>query len=101
MTSIALERPRSLSVTVKLGDARRKRIAELAAYKKRSPHYVMVDAIDKYLESEEQERAMLDAVDAAIAHYDTTGLHVTLGEFKGWADALKRDRNAPMPACHV
>jgi predicted transcriptional regulator len=101
METTSVERTRSPSVTVKLGDARRSRIAELATYKKRSPHYVMVDAIDKYLEAEERERAVLDKVDAAIAHYDTTGLHVTLDEFKTWADARKLDRHAPMPACHA
>jgi predicted transcriptional regulator len=105
MRTQALERPRSqtqaTNVTVKLDAAYRARLATVANYKKRTAHYIMKDAIEKYLLVEEAEQAMLKIVDDSMTHFDATGLHIDLDEFKGWVDAVRVNRDAPLPICHV
>jgi predicted transcriptional regulator len=88
-------------VTVKLSAAHRARLAAVASYKKRMAHYIMKDAIEKYLLAEEAEQAMLKIADDSMAHFDATGLHINLDEFKAWVDAVRVNRDAPLPICHV
>jgi predicted transcriptional regulator len=101
MTTATLERPRSVNVTVKLHEAQRERIKSLAAYKKRTPHYLMIDAIDKYIQEEEREQTLLKMVDAGNEHFERTGLHTTTTEIRAWLAAAKLNPNTPRPACHL
>ena len=50
MTASTLDSERSANVTVKLAASDRKRIQSLAISKKRTPHYLMKEAIQAYLE---------------------------------------------------
>ena len=49
MKTSTVQNPRTGSVTIKLDDADRKRIAALATAKKRTPHYLMKEAILEYV----------------------------------------------------
>jgi predicted transcriptional regulator len=93
-------RPMASNVTVKLNELDRMRIATLARHKQRTAHYIMKEAIERYLQTEEAELAMLKIVDDSVDHYDATGLHISLEEFKGWVDAVKTNPTAELPACH-
>jgi predicted transcriptional regulator len=95
-----LEKSKASNVTVKLDAGDRNRLRSLATSKKRTPHYLMREAIQAYLEKEEAEQAVLSRVDSSMSHYESTGLHVTLDEMKDWAKSLRLDRNTPLPACH-
>lgn len=95
-----LEKPRAATVTVKLDAMHRDRLKSLATAKKRTPHYLMKEAIELYLESEEAEQKAIQEAAASLAHYQKTGLHITLDEMKQWANNLKTNRNAQLPACH-
>ena len=54
MKTVAIEKPRSSgTVTVKLDPSDRDRIASLATMKKRTPHYLMKEAILEYVQREE------------------------------------------------
>lgn len=101
MTTATLERPRSANVTVKLQETQRARIKSLAAYKKRTPHFLMIEAIDKYIDQAEREQKVLQMIDAGNAHFEETGLHVTTTDVRSWLAAAATDRNAPRPACHM
>ena len=57
------------------------------------------EAIERYLVVEAQQ-TILKSVDDSIAHYEATELHITLDEVKNWAQELKINRNAQLPACH-
>ncbi|SJM90893.1 conserved hypothetical protein [Crenothrix polyspora] len=94
------EKPRTANVTVKLEDSERERIKSLAAAKKRTPHYIMREAIQNYLEQEEAEQRFITAAKASLAEYKKNGEHITLGEFSAWVKEAKTDPNAPMPLCH-
>lgn len=96
-----LEKPRAVNVTVKLEDSERQSLKVLAAAKQRTPHFLMKEAIQRYIEDEEAEQAAVDAAVVSLAHYQKTGLHTDLDEIKVWAKAVRKNRSAKMPACHT
>ena len=99
-TSLA-EKPHSGSVTIKLDDADRDRIATLASTKKRTPHYLMKEAILEYVKKEEARQNFIKAAESSFEHYKETGLHITLDEFSTWVDQAQQNPGAPVPACHT
>jgi len=102
MKTTAIEKPRSPgSVTVKLDPSDRDRIASLAAMKKRTPHYLMKEAILEYVQREEARQSFIKAADTSFEHYKETGLHITLDEFSAWVDDVQKNPNAPITACHT
>jgi predicted transcriptional regulator len=96
-----IEKPRASSMTIKLDEMRRDRLKSLAVAKRRTPHYLMKEALDFYLESEEAEQKAIQEAAAALEHFERTGLHVRLDEVKQWAKELKNNRNAQLPLCHT
>lgn len=89
------------TVTVKLDPSDRKRIAALATMKKRTPHYLMKEAILEYVGREEAQQNFVKAARTSFEHYKETGLHITLEEFNAWVDEVEKDPDAPMTACHT
>ena len=96
------EKPRSPgTVTVKLDPADRDRIAALATMKKRTPHYLMKEAILDYVKKEEARQNFIQAAEASFEHYKETGLHISLDEFSTWVDDVQQNPGVPVPACHT
>lgn len=89
------------SVTVKLDSSARNRIASLAAVKKRTPHYLMKEAILEYIQREEARQNFIQAAEASYAHYKETGIDMTLDEFNAWVDDVQNDPSKPIPVCHM
>jgi predicted transcriptional regulator len=96
----ALTPPKAMNMTVKLDASERLRLTTIAAAKKRSPHYLMKEAIQRYLDEEEMEQRQIALAQESINHYEKTGLHVTLGEMTTWLNAKKIDINTALPVCH-
>ncbi|MGL4767899.1 MAG: CopG family ribbon-helix-helix protein [Formosimonas sp.] len=90
----------AINMTVKLNVEECQRLKDLAVAKNRTSHFLMKEAIKRYIEDEEAEQTAIQIAAASIAHYQQTGLHVTLDEVKTWANALKTNREAKIPACH-
>lgn len=101
MKTAAIRKPRTGSVTIKLDDADRDRIASLASAKKRTPHYLMKEAILAYVKAEEVRQNFIAAAESSFEHYKETGLHITLDEFSQWVDTVQETPEAPVPACHT
>jgi predicted transcriptional regulator len=96
-----LERPRTGQLTVKLESGERRRLHDIAKLKQRTPHYIMREAINKYVAEEEREQAILKRVDDANEHFERTGLHITLDEVKTWITELRINPNAKLAECHI
>ena len=96
-----IESPQISSMTIKIDEIRRNRLKSLAVAKKRTPHYLMKEALDFYLESEEAEQKTIQEAAASLEHFERTGLHIRLDEVKQWAEELKNNRNAQLPLCHM
>lgn len=102
MKTSAIEKPRSPgTVTVKLDPSDRDRIASLAIMKKRTPHYLMKEAILEYVQREEARQNFIQAADRSFEHYKETGLHITLDEFSAWVDDVQKNPDTPITACHT
>jgi len=89
------------NLTVKLNVDERHRLKVLADAKKRTPHFLMKEAIQRYIADEEAEQMAVKIAIASVEHYKQTGLHVSLDEVRTWAKAVKVDRSAKIPSCHV
>ena len=102
MKTSAIEKPRSPgTVTVKLDPSDRDRIASLATMKKRTPHYLMKEAILEYVQREEARQNFIKAAETSFEYYKETGLHITLDEFSSWVDDVQKNPYAPIIACHT
>ena len=98
----AIENPcSSTTISVKLDPSDRDRIASLAAMKKRTPHYLMKEAILEYVQREEARQNFIKAANTSFEHYKETGLHITLDEFSAWVDDVQKNPNAPITAYHT
>jgi predicted transcriptional regulator len=98
---LAVEKPHAATVTLKLDASHRERLKSLASAKKRTAHYLMKEAIERYLTAEEAQQAVLSSVDESVADFEATGLHITLAQTKAWAKKLKANRSAQLSACRA
>jgi predicted transcriptional regulator len=88
------------TTSLKLDVEIKERVHRLASARRRSPHWVMREAIAEYIEREEKrEQFRQDAV-AAWTHYQATGLHVTAEVADAWLAKLEAGKDAKAPKCH-
>ena len=90
----------SSATSLKLDTKTKQRVRRLATSLRRSPHWVMREAIEQYVEREEKRAQFRQAAMAAWEHYQTTGLHVTAGEADAWLTKLEAGKKAAPPKCH-
>lgn len=92
--------PSTSNTSLKLDRELKDRVQRLAAARRRTPHWLMREAVEQYVEREEQrERFRHDAL-AAWNHYQATGLHVTAEEADVWLAKLEAGEDARAPECH-
>lgn len=90
----------SPTTSLKLDSNTRKRVQRLASVRRRSPHWLMCEAIEQYVEREEKREQLRQNALAAWTHYETTGLHVTADEADAWLAKLEAGKKSPPPKCH-
>ncbi len=72
------------SMAVKLDSGIRERLQALGQAKRRSPHWLMVEAIRLYVEREEEiERARAETRER-LARYDATGEYIADEDVQAW-----------------
>lgn len=90
----------SSTTSLKLDVETKERIRRLAAARRRSPHWVMREAIEEYIEREEKREQFRQDALAAWSHYQTTGLHATAEEADSWLAKLEAGKRVAPPKCH-
>ena len=90
-----------MAVSVKLDDALKNRVQNLATSQRRSAHWIMREAIQQYVEREEKREQLRQNAKAAWAHYQATGVHATAEEADAWLAKLEAGEDAATPQCHV
>lgn len=90
----------SKPMSVKIDQETRARIEHLAESRRRTPHWMMREAIRQYLEREEKREAFRRDGVNAWNEYHATGLHVTLEEADAWLAKLESGQDAEPPECH-
>lgn len=88
------------TTSIKLGD-RKSLLSQIAAAKSRSVHFLILEAVDSYLERETARLNFLQEAEASLKHYHETGLHVTQDEMMAWADSLYTENELSAPICHT
>ena len=81
MAPALLTKARVTNMTVKLEASDTERLRSIAIAKKRTPHYLMKEAIQTYLEREEAEQQFISAALKSREHFRNTNLHITQTEF--------------------
>ena len=99
MKTTSPEKPPT-TVTVKLDPSVRARISALAMSKKRTPHYLLKEAIREYIDREESRPNFIKVAERSYQHYKETGSHISLDEFSAWVDAVEQKPSTSMPVCH-
>ena len=93
--------PKASTTSLKLDADVKQRVQRLASARRRSPHWLMREAIEEYVEREEKREQFRQDALAAWAHYQTTGLHVTAEEADAWLAKLEAGKNAAPPKCRA
>jgi predicted transcriptional regulator len=88
------------TTSLKLDIATKKRVQRLASARRRTPHWLMREAIEQYLEREEKREQLRHDAQAAWDHYQTTGLHVSAQEADTWLATLESGKTVTPPKCH-
>lgn len=89
------------ATSIKLDDALKGRVQQLAEVRRRSSHWIMREAIAQYVEREEKREAFRQDAIRAWDEYQKTGLHLTLEEADAWLAKLQAGEDAEPPKCHV
>lgn len=87
-------------VAVKLDQGTRDRMKRLADAKHRTPHWLMREAIEQYVDREEKREAFRQDGLRAWANYQATGLHATHAEADAWLEQLEAGNDVEPPKCH-
>ena len=87
--------------SIKLDNEIRSRVKRLAVARRRTPHWVMREAIIQYVEREEKDEIFRQSALAAWKAYQDTGLHSTAEEVDAWLEKLEAGEDSEAPLCHV
>lgn len=87
-------------VSVKLEPEIRSRINSLAVAKRRTPHWMMREAIRQYVVREEFQETLRKDTLAAWEEFQETNLHATAQEVENWLESWGDEDELPAPECH-
>ena len=93
--------PTQINASVKMPPALRDRLRGLAEARRRTPHSLMLQAIEDYVEREEKRETLRREALAAHEHYVRTGLHLSNSEVVEWMDKIIQGEKADLPQCHT
>jgi len=91
----------SSTTSVKLDHQMKERVQQLASARRRTPHWIMCEAIEQYVEREEKREQLRQDALTAWSDYQATGLHVTGEEADVWLTKLEAGEDAVPPECHI
>lgn len=91
----------SRPVAIKIDPDIKERVKRLADSRHRTPHWLMREAINQYVEREEKREAFRQDAFKAWNEYQVTGLHATLEEADAWLAKLAEGEDTEPPECHV
>ena len=93
--------PSPSTTSLKLDLEIKRRLQRLASARRRSPHWIMREAIEQYVEREEKREQFRQDALAAWANFQATGLHATAEEADSWLAKLEAGEDAAPPKCHA
>lgn len=89
-----------MATSLKIDDKMKSRVQHLASQRRRSPHWIMLEAIRQYVEREEAREGFKQEALASWAAYQETGRHLTGQEVRALLNTWGTDDERAMPECH-
>jgi len=89
-----------MAMSVKLDDDLKNRLQQIATTSRRSPHWIMREAIEQYVQREEARVSFLQEAQASWEEYQATGQHLTGEEVRKWLSTWGTETETEVPACH-
>ena len=89
-----------MATSVKLDSELKNRLDRLAGTRRRSPHWMMREAIRQYVEREEARESFKQEAIQSWREYRETGLHLTLDETAAWLNTWGAEDETETPPCH-
>jgi len=85
---------------IKLDDSIGERVKSLAKIRRRSPHWILCEAVERYIEQEEAIETLKEEARCSWASFQETGMHLTFEETRAWLKTWGSDKKMERPACH-
>ena len=89
-----------MATSIKIDDTLKDRVQQLASQRRRTPHWIMLEAIQQYVEREEARENFKQEALASWTAYKETGRHLTGQEVSAWLDTWGTDHEKAVPKCH-
>ena len=89
-----------MATSIKIDDALKARVQQLASQRRRSAHWIMLEAIEQYVSREEARESFRAEAESAWHAYQRDGRHLTGQEVQGWLSTWGTDDEAASPECH-
>lgn len=83
-----------------IDNALKDRVQHLASLRRRSPHGLMLEAIEQYVEREEARENFKQQALASWTAYQETGRHLSGPEVRSWLETWGTDQESTVPECH-
>jgi predicted transcriptional regulator len=88
------------TASLKLDSEMKARVDRLAELRRRTPHWIMREAVQEYVEREEKREQFLKDTLAAWEEFQATGLHITGEEANAWMKRLAAGEDVEPPKSH-
>lgn len=89
-----------MATSIKIDDDLKNRIQQLADLRRRSPHWIMQEAVREYVAREESRESFKQEALESWERYQETGLHMTGQEAREWLSRWGTDDESAIPPCH-
>lgn len=89
-----------MATSIKIDDTLKSRVDQLASQRRRSPHWIMLEAIQQYVEREETRENFKQEALASWQAYKETGRHLSGEEVRIWLNTWGTDDERVVPECH-
>jgi len=89
-----------MPTSLKIDEALKDRVRCLASQRHRSPHWIMLEAIQQYVEREEARESFRQEAQASWVAWRETGRHLSAREVHAWLGAWGTDDEKVAPECH-
>ncbi|MDP1696811.1 MAG: CopG family ribbon-helix-helix protein [Xanthomonadaceae bacterium] len=89
-----------MATSIKIDDALKSRVQKLASQRRRSAHWIMLEAIEQYVQREEARDSFKQEALASWTAYQETGRHLTVPEVRTWLNTWGTDDEKAAPECH-
>jgi len=89
-----------MATSLKIDDGLKSRVQQLADRRRRSAHWIMLEAIEQYVQREEARESFRQEALASWEAYRETGRHLTGEEVRAWLNTWGTDDEKTVPECH-